>query len=150
MKNIFHPETLESLVSRINRLTAASNPLWGKMSINEMLAHCNVIYELVYDQRHPRPNSFKRFILKTFWKGTVVSEKPYKRGIPTSPVFLIKDQRDFEQEKQRLVKHLWQTQELGEEHFDGKESHSFGQLTSEEWNNMFYKHLDHHLQQFGV
>ncbi|MCJ8164098.1 hypothetical protein MKJ04_04535 [Pontibacter sp. E15-1] len=31
-----------------------------------------------------------------------------------------------------------------------QESHSFGRLSSQEWNNMFYKHLDHHLSQFGV
>ena len=34
--------------------------------------------------------------------------------------------------------------------FEGKESNSFGPLTKGEWNNMFYKHLDHHLSQFGV
>jgi hypothetical protein len=42
------------------------------------------------------------------------------------------------------------TQNLGENHFDGKESHSFGKLLKGEWNNLFYKHLDHHLRQFGV
>ncbi len=42
------------------------------------------------------------------------------------------------------------TQQLGENHFDGKESHSFGALNSKEWNNMFVKHLEHHLKQFGV
>ena len=42
------------------------------------------------------------------------------------------------------------TQFLGASHFEGKESHSFGNLTSSEWNNMFYKHLNHHLEQFGV
>jgi len=40
--------------------------------------------------------------------------------------------------------------ELGEAHFDKKESHSFGVLTKGEWDTMFYKHLDHHLGQFGV
>ena len=45
---------------------------------------------------------------------------------------------------------ITKTQELGEQYFDGKESHSFGNLTSNEWNNLFYKHLEHHLTQFGV
>jgi hypothetical protein len=35
-------------------------------------------------------------------------------------------------------------------HFEGKESNSFGALNSTEWNNMLFKHLDHHLNQFGV
>jgi hypothetical protein len=42
------------------------------------------------------------------------------------------------------------TQGLGEAHFDGKDSHSFGNLSKSQWNTMFYKHLDHHLTQFGV
>ena len=58
--------------------------------------------------------------------------------------------KDFETEKERLVVFLRNTQQLGEDYFDGKESHSFGKLSKEEWNNMFYKHIDHHLSQFGV
>ena len=64
--------------------------------------------------------------------------------------FLIKDSRDFETEKKRLVDYLNKTQQLGETYFDGKESHSFGALTAQEWSTMFSKHLDHHLTQFGV
>ncbi|MCH5683332.1 hypothetical protein LWM68_02995 [Niabella sp. W65] len=52
--------------------------------------------------------------------------------------------------KKRLISYLIKTQELGGTYFEGKESHSFGALTQTEWNNMFAKHLDHHLTQFGV
>ena len=34
--------------------------------------------------------------------------------------------------------------------YEGKESASFGVLTAQEWSNQFYKHMDHHLTQFGV
>ncbi|WP_337994864.1 hypothetical protein [Polaribacter ponticola] len=49
-----------------------------------------------------------------------------------------------------MIGFILKTQELGADYFDGKESHSFGKLTEKEWNNTFYKHLDHHLTQFGV
>jgi hypothetical protein len=39
---------------------------------------------------------------------------------------------------------------MGADAFEGKESNSFGKLTASEWNIMMYKHLDHHLTQFGV
>ena len=68
----------------------------------------------------------------------------------TAPAFLITDTKDFEAEKKRLINYIKKTQELGEAHFDNKESHSFGNLSKTEWNNMFYKHIDHHLTQFGV
>ncbi|WP_306354160.1 hypothetical protein [Flavobacterium sp. '19STA2R22 D10 B1'] len=58
--------------------------------------------------------------------------------------------KDFELEKNRLINYIQKSQQLGENYFDGKDSHSFGKLTKTEWNNMFYKHLNHHLSQFGV
>jgi hypothetical protein len=62
----------------------------------------------------------------------------------------MRDAKNFEKEKNRLMGYLIKTQELGEAYFDQKESHSFGKLSKTEWSNMFYKHLDHHLSQFGV
>ena len=83
-------------------------------------------------------------------KNGVVGEKPYKKNIMTAPQFVMKEDKDFEKEKTRLINYLVKTQQLGESYFDGKESLSFGELTVKEWNTMFYKHLDHHLSQFGV
>ena len=115
-----------------------------------MLAHCNVTYEYVYDNKYREPNAMIKLILKLFVKNLVVSDKPYKHHSQTAPDFIIKGDRDFEKEKARLVDFISKTQQLGEGYFDGKKSHSFGVLNKTEWNNMFYKHLDHHLQQFGV
>ena len=115
-----------------------------------MMAHCCVAYEMVYENKHKAPNAFMKFFLKLFVKDMVVGPKPYKKNSQTAPAFLIKDERDFETEKARLISYLKKTQELGAEHFDDKESLSFGKLSKAEWNVMFYKHLDHHLAQFGV
>jgi hypothetical protein len=151
MKNIFSKETAQEIVDRINQLTPASQPIWGKMSVAQMLAHCCVSYELVYEEgKHPKPNAVMKFIIKLMAKGTVVGETPYKKSLRTAPAFIITDEKNFEAEKTRLIQFIFKTQELGENYFDGKESHSFGVLTKAEWNNMFYKHLDHHLRQFGV
>ncbi|MFC3559623.1 DUF1569 domain-containing protein [Pedobacter jamesrossensis] len=150
MKNIFQPAVTSEVISRINKLTPSTNQLWGKMNVSQMLAHCNVSYEMVYDDIHPKPNAFMKLILKAFIKNVVVGEKPYKKSSQTAPAFLITDEKEFEKEKARLIAYINETQELGETHFDGKESLSFGKLTKTEWNNMFYKHLDHHLGQFGV
>lgn len=80
----------------------------------------------------------------------VVGDKPYPKNVPTAPAFLIKTDRDFELEKKRLVEFIRRTKQQGEQYFDGKPSHSFGPLTIKEWKTLFYKHLDHHLTQFGV
>jgi len=150
MKNIFNQAVVTETINRIERLTPESKPHWGKMPVNTMLAHCNVAYELVFEDKHPKPNVIMKFILKSFIKDLVVNEKPFKKSSMTSPAFIIKDERMFEKEKTRLIDHLTKTQLLGESYFDKKESHSFGILTKDEWNNMFYKHIDHHLSQFGA
>lgn len=150
MKNIFDANDTAATIGRINNLSPDTQPLWGKMRVAEMLAHCNVAYEMVFTDKHPKPRGFKKFMIKLFAKKIVVGPQPYKKNIRTAPEFLISDERDFDTEKKRLIGYLEKTQQLGASHFEGKESHAFGKLTVKEWNILFYKHLDHHLGQFGV
>ena len=150
LPNIFQQETADAIIERINKLSADTQPEWGKMSVDQMLAHCCVTYEMAFENKHPKPGVFMRTMLKWFVKGVVTNEKPYKKNSQTAPAFIIKDEKSFEAEKARLIGYIRKAQELGESHFDNKESLSFGVLSKTEWNNMFYKHLDHHLRQFGV
>jgi Protein of unknown function (DUF1569) len=150
LPNIFTKEVSDAVIQRINNLSADTQGLWGKMNVAQMLAHCCVPYEMVYTDKHPKPNFLMRWLLTALAKNAVVNEVPYPRNTRTAPAFIIKDDKDFDLEKKRLVDFIAQTQKLGETHFDGKASHSFGNLTKTEWNNLFYKHLDHHLSQFGV
>ncbi len=150
MKNIFDTTVSEEVIGRINQLRPESQPKWGKMNVAQMLAHCNVTYEMVYTDKHPKATGLKRFILKLMVKNAVVNEKPFPQNSRTAPQFLISDEREFNTEKQRLIDYIRKTQELGASHFEGMESNSFGALTAKEWNNSFYKHLEHHLTQFGV
>ncbi|MEJ1237070.1 DUF1569 domain-containing protein [Chryseolinea sp. T2] len=148
--NIFSPDTTRELIVRINKLTPETRPQWGKMNASQMLAHLCVMYEMVYEDKHKRPNAFMRFLITLVAKDTVVGNKPYPRNARTAPAFVITDQRDFEREKGRLTDYIIRTEKNGEAFFEGRESHSFGKLTLPEWNNYFYKHLNHHLTQFAV
>ena len=150
LPNIFTKEVAEGVIDRINSLITNSQPLWGKMSVAQMFAHCCVTYEMVYTDKHPKPGFLMGFILKTFIKKAVVTDKPYPKNSKTAPAFLVSNEKDFESEKKRLIDYIRETQVLGAYIFDGKMSHSFGLLSANEWNNMMYKHLDHHLKQFGV
>ncbi len=150
LPNIFHPEVADELISRINKLTPSTTALWGKMNVAQMLAHCNVTYEMIYENKHPKPGAFLKVILKLMVKPIVTNEKPYKKSSQTAPAFIITDERIFNDEKARLIGFIKQVQAEGAESFNGKESLSFGKLSTTEWNNMFYKHLNHHLSQFGA
>ena len=130
--NIFNKEVSATLIERINQLTPATQQKWGKMNVAQMLAHCNVSYEMIYEDIHPKPNAFLKFILKALVKTKVVNETPYQHSIKTAPQFIIKDTKNFDSEKQRLINYINKTQQLGESYFDNKESHSFGKLTKKE------------------
>lgn len=150
MKNLFTKEETDLVVARINKLNPDTTPLWGKMNVSQMLAHLNVSYEYIYETKYKKPKGVKKLLLKTFVKPFVVGDKPYKKNTRTAPDFLKTSTYEFEVEKNRLIDYIIRTQELGEGYFDGKDYHSFGPLSVKEWNTMLYKHLDHHLSQFGV
>ena len=151
MKNIFDQADTVHFIKRINSLTEDSFPKWGTMSVDKMLAHCNVTYELIYEQeKHRKPTVITRWLLKRFVKPKVTNEIPYKQNLPTAAMFVITNEKFFDEERKRLIGFIQKTQQLGAEAFEGKENFSFGKLTSKEWNNMMAKHLEHHLTQFGV
>ena len=84
MKNIFNEDDAKGILNRIQNLSDITQGHWGKMTVSQMLAHCCVTYEFVYDNVHPVQGAFKKFLLKRFVKPFVVSEKPYKRNSRTS------------------------------------------------------------------
>ena len=150
LPNVFDQSVSDNLIQRINTLTPATPAQWGKMNVPQMLAHCNVAYEMVYENKHSKPNFLMKFILKTFIRKIVTNEVPFKHNSQTAPAFIISDERNFDAEKKCLIDYVSKTLQMGEQYFDNKESMSFGKLSATEWNNMFYKHLNHHLTQFGV
>ena len=88
-KNLFDEQEARKAIARINALHPDSQPLWGKMGVSQMLAHCNVAYEMVYTNKHPKAKGLPKFLIKLFAKKAVVGPKPYKKNSPTAPVFII-------------------------------------------------------------
>lgn len=148
--DIFNKNEVTLLINRINNLNPKTQPIWGKMSVDQMLAHVNVAYEMAFEDLHPKPKGLKKLILKSLVKKAVTGTKPYPKNSRTAPEFVIKNSRNFDTEKKRLIAYLSKVSSLGRDHFEQLESHGFGPLSSKEWNNLFSKHLEHHLQQFGV
>ncbi len=154
MQNIFDRSICDQHIARINKLTTTTKPQWGKMNAAQMLAHVSKPYEMVcdpnYGATHKRPNAVVRFLLKRFLKPIVVGPKPYAKNSRTAPDFIVADERVLETERKRIIDHINQVQAWGTKHFEGKDNHSFGVMTAQEWNNLFAKHMEHHLGQFGV
>jgi len=148
--SIFEQETVTNLLARINNLTPETTPDWGKMNVAQMLAHNNVGFDITYGKTPVSYNFFMRLMLKMFVKDVVVGNKPYTKNGQTAPVFVISDKRDFDKEKEELIANIHRVNADGAAAFEGRVSPSFGKLTAQQWSNQFWKHLDHHLTQFGV
>lgn len=150
MENIFSSAGVTHFVNRIEKLQPNTQAQWGKMNAAQMLAHCNVTYRMIYEPGFTKPSGFlKSLLLRWFVKPYVVSEKPYKQSTQTAPEFIIADEKNFINEREKLIAFIQRVQQEGEASFEGRPSHSFGPLTAKEWNTLFAKHLDHHLRQFG-
>ena len=131
MKSIFNPKDVFEVISRINKLNPDSQPQWGKMCVGQMLAHCNVTYEMVYENKHTTPGAIMKFMLKAFVKGAVVNEKPYSKT--AEPLYNLSSQPPrFLSLKRNTCNYIRKTSDLGKSHFEGKESHSFGTLNASE------------------
>ncbi len=151
MQNVFDAKDAQEYINRINNLTPETQRKWGKMSVDQVLAHLNVAYDLTFTpEKFPKPNFIAKFLLSKFVKPKITNEIPYKQSLPTSPAFIIADERNFEEEKAKLIGNIQRVQQLGREAFEGKENINFGKMTAQCWNNMFAKHLNHHLDQFEV
>ncbi|PTQ95835.1 uncharacterized protein DUF1569 [Mucilaginibacter yixingensis] len=146
MKTILEPQTAREVIDRINQLNEDSQPLWGKMSVYQMLRHCAMWEEMLLERRIYKQAFIGKLFGRTALKG-MLSDKPMKQNMPTVPSFRITDEGDVEAEKQRWITLIGEHEHRANTGF----MHPFfGKLTADEAGRLAYKHVDHHLRQFGV
>ena len=149
MKSLFEKDTYNEVIQRIGKLNTQSQRQWGKMDAAQMMAHCKEAFKVpLSDRKYPR--LFMGRMMGWMMKSKMFNESPWGKNLPTAPDFLIKDRRDFELEKKELAGLINKFNSAGPDNI-GKYPHPFfGTFTKEQWGKAMYKHLDHHLRQFGV
>ena len=149
MKTLFNPADRTSIEARIRVLTPESQRLWGKMDAAQMLCHCQRPIETAVGDK-PMKQAFIGKIIVPFIRNSIFSEKPFGKNSPTDPTFVVADERALDTERDQLLKLIDRFVAQGPDSA-GKQTHSFfGKLTGAEWGELMHKHIDHHLQQFGV
>jgi Protein of unknown function (DUF1569) len=147
VKNLFDPAVKQEIITRINNLTPQSQRQWGKMDVAQMLAHLQVPIGVALGTNAVKGNWLLKLVLPLF-KKKLYDETPWKQGLPTDRSFVMTGQiKDFENEKKQLLDHIsrfTETNMVNEKH------PVFGKLTKENWSKATWKHIDHHLKQFGV
>ncbi len=149
MKTLFQKEVAAEIVDRINKLTPETQRVWGTMRVDQMLAHCTVGMRTATGEIFLQSNIFFRMI-GALLKSQTTTDKSFRKSSPTHPGFIIGDTESFEKEKQILLSLIQKFHDGGEAKCTTNSHAFFGKLTPTQWSSLMYKHLDHHLRQFGV
>ncbi len=147
---MFEAASVEEIKGRLENLRPESGRLWGKMSPAQAVAHCALSMEWAVGDRIPESRPLMRvlgFLVKPL---VFKDDKPMRRNAPTAKTLIIQDERDLGVERVRLLGLIDRFAAAGPAGCSGHAHVFFGKLTPQEWAILMYKHLDHHLRQFGA
>ncbi|MCC7053254.1 MAG: DUF1569 domain-containing protein [Gemmatimonadaceae bacterium] len=150
IQTLFDRQLADALIARTERLRANPPALWGRMTAAQAAAHCADAIEVACgDRRQPRMmvGRLLGWLIKPLALGDA---KPLRRNAPTTPDLVIQDDRDIETERARLCAQIDRFVTAGPAGCTTHPHPFFGPLTPHEWAVLHYKHVDHHLRQFGA
>ena len=136
-------------MERLDALRPENERRWGKMNVSQALAHCAAGMEMAMGERCPPRSLFGRLIGPMF-KSIYSNEKPFPPNSPTDKSLVVSNQPEFAGEQVRLRGLIERFSAAGAPGCTTHPHCFFGRLTPQEWAIGMYKHLDHHLRQFGA
>jgi hypothetical protein len=148
MHSLFTPTVYDGIVARIHTVTPADERQWGKMNAAQMLEHCARPFEATAGRSKPK-RVFMGYIIAPFLKKSYFDGSDFAKNSPTIGDFMVNDDVDFETSKAYLLRNMAEFHAGGAEKCTTHPHAFFGKLTPEQWAIGMYKHLDHHLRQFG-
>ena len=148
VKSIFDPAVRGELRTRMGRVRPDTKPQWGKMNAPQMLAHVSAALEMglgelaVKPKRSPLANPLGRWLV-------IYGMKKWPQGTPTAPELIAAPSGDWDAALARFTDLL---ERSGSRSPAGAWPRHpvFGAMTGKHWGDLGYRHLDHHLRQFGV
>ncbi len=149
MGSVFDKLGNEEIIRRINTLTPESQPLWGKMNVQQMLSHCQAPIDLAFGDLKLKSNILF-LLLGRIFKKKILAAPMFKKNSMTEPSFVRTGDYDFEKTKAELLSKVRRFASEGTASIKIEKHPFFGKMTYEEWDNLHWKHLNHHLKQFGV
>ncbi|TDU34260.1 uncharacterized protein DUF1569 [Gelidibacter sediminis] len=150
MQTLFDQKVHQDVLKRVHMLTESATPKWGKMNVSQMVKHCQLPLLVAIGKMEltEKINPIKKLALKLY-KPIMYNDKPWPESVTTPKDFVVNGAYNFEEEKAQLIR------TINEFHAKALNMHwpkhpYFGNFSTDQWGKMQYKHLDHHLRQFGV
>ena len=148
MATLLHDsEPRAGLRARVQMLCPESPRQWGSLSVDQMLRHVNTSLQLALGElsAQPQGNLLTRSVVR--W---LVFYAPWpKGGTPTLQEMIIRERYDFSAEREHLLELMERvaSKPLAE---PWPEHAAFGPMSGWEWSRLQFRHIDHHLRQFGA
>jgi Protein of unknown function (DUF1569) len=151
MKSLFDPTVANQVKTRLAQLHPQSERRWGKMTTAQMLAHCSMSMQWAVGELVPEKGPLPTRLIGRMIKPLVFrNDDPMRKNSPTAPSLIMTGERDLAEERDRLSGLIDRFAAGGPANCTDNPHSFFGKMTPEEWAILMYKHLDHHLRQFGV
>ncbi len=149
MKSLFNSAENKEMIKRINALNPESKRGWGTMNASQMLSHVQAPLMVAFGELTLK-RSLAGYMFGRIAKWKLASDRQWKRGLPTDKNFVVSGQRNFDEEKGKLILLVQRFTESGPAAISKQAHPFFGNLTVDEWDKLMWNHLDHHLRQFGA
>jgi Protein of unknown function (DUF1569) len=148
MPSIFDSTTRAALLGRIERLSPHSKRQWGQMSAAQMQVHIGDGLRIALGTKHCAPKRGPLRFPPLRWL-VIHSPIPWPQGAPTAPELLNPHTAEWDADRAQLVADIKQVAARGEK-ANWAEHPAFGKLSGRSWGVLMWRHIDHHLRQFGV
>jgi len=151
MKNLFNEKERDELIKRLSNISETHLPRWGKMNVHQAVVHMTDPLRCAIGDR---PVPLNPSILSKWPINKPISQYlPWPKGAPTAPEFIqgIKGSptTEFEKDKQELILTIHRfCQYQNSKPFPIQPT--FGKLNNMEWSRLMWRHINHHLTQFGL
>ena len=149
MKTIFDREAHDELQRRLEMISADSKREWGKMSPSQAMEHCARALDVAIGRTEMKQALIGKLFSRFAWK-KFMGEAPMPKNSLTGPTLIVKGEPDFDTTLMRLRECITALHEAGEPGAEGRIHGFFGRLSGKQWGELQYKHVDHHLKQFGL
>jgi uncharacterized protein DUF1569 len=147
MKTIWNDQDHRELQDRVGKLSAARKAQWGKMSAPQVVVHLSDALKMATGEL---PCASKRLPIRyPPLKQLIIYALPFPKGAPTAPELLTRAPGEWAGDVAELKTLLDRFVTRGPT-APTAEHPAFGRLTGKSWGVLVYKHMDHHLRQFGV
>jgi hypothetical protein len=148
MRSILNEGDRAAICNRMRSLSASSTARCGRMSVTGMLQHLHLSARMAVGDL-PVASANKRVFQVFPLKHLILYVFPFPKGAPTARELYPGEAASFEEERAAVLA-LLDRMGVGPQDGPGPAHPLFGPLSWREWGAATYKHVDHHLKQFGA